>query len=86
MTRAELLELLKKARKQLKKYKIPKNEQTVMLSIDELENALSEQPQIVRCKDCKHYHVDLFAFCDLDNRPQHENWYCADGERKDEPN
>ena len=54
MTRAELLELLKKARKQLKKYHVPKDEQTVTLSIDTLEKALSEQPQIVRCKDCKH--------------------------------
>ena len=54
MTRAELLELLKKARKQLKKYHVPKDEQTVTLSIDTLENALSEQPTIVRCKDCKH--------------------------------
>lgn len=86
MTRAELLELLKKARKQLKKYHVPKDEQTVTLSIDTLENALLEQPQVVRCKDCKHKEESvspsweawcnrLHCGCDLD-------WFCADGERK----
>ena len=85
MTRAELLELLKKARKQLKKYHVPKDEQTVTLSIDTLENALSEQPQIVRCKDCK--------YCDDKSNTPWLNcmklrmtttpyWFCADGERK----
>ena len=42
------------------------------------------QPEIVRCKDCKHW-------MDIDNgRQKHEmcaqlvpEWYCADGERKE---
>ena len=85
MKRAELLELLKKARKQLKKYHVPKDEQTITLSIDMLENALSDQPQIVRCKDCKHYHKGFG--CDLMQRPsvgKDLNWFCADGVMRDE--
>ncbi len=43
-----------------------------------------QQPEIVRCKDCKHWksgcykksHVRIGQWTGLD-------WYCADGERKD---
>lgn len=87
MTRAELLELLKKARKQLKKHHVPKDEQTVTLSIDTLENALSEQPQIVRCKNCKHRDPeDHKCDCGHDIQwqlPRADDWFCADGEHKE---
>lgn len=80
MTRAELLELLKKARKQLKKYHVPKDEQTVRLSIDTLETALSEQPTIVKCKDCKHWWYG--NYCDKHGKGQENaDWFCADGEQ-----
>ena len=89
MTREELLELLKKARKQLKKYHVPKDEQTVTLSIDTLDNALTEQPEIVRCKDCKHwYFADNRIPCEQENVCGRNgvvvtpDWFCADGERK----
>lgn len=39
---------------------------------------------IVPCSKCKHYHVDKFAFCDLDHKPDGGNWFCADAERKEE--
>ena len=95
MTRAELLELLKKARKQLKKYHVPKDEQTVTLSIDTLETALSEQPQIVRCKDCrwgeysKNARGEDMVFCyngdtGIEDGYLHEpDWFCAAGEREE---
>ena len=83
MTRAELLELLKKARKQLKKYHVPKDEQTVTLSIDTLENALSEQPTIVRCKDCKHWGEYECHITNLTGQKSKRAWFCADGERKE---
>jgi len=84
MTRAELLELLKKARKQLRKYHVPKDEQTVTLSIDTLENALSEQPQIVRCKDCKYFMKidDAVGRC-CGTTLHTVDWFCADGKRKE---
>lgn len=48
--------------------------------------------RLVRCKDCKYY-MELGKYCSYDgnykeNRihsygiPCHENWFCADGERK----
>ena len=80
MTRTELLELLKKARKQLKEYHVPKDEQTVRLSIDTLENALSEQPQVVRCKDCK-WRGTYACFCIARDDVQ-DDWFCSEGERK----
>ena len=39
-----------------------------------------EQPQIVRCKDCKYHDEDKdINFCDCGNRQ--DDWFCADGER-----
>ena len=68
MTNQELLELLKKARKTLNKYHVPKDEQTVTLSIDTLETALSEQPQVVRCQEAiapyQHDAVWMCGNCD----------------------
>ena len=37
---------------------------------------------LVLCKDCKyHDEEDGKNFCDCGNRP--DDWFCADGERKD---
>lgn len=89
MTRTELIELLKKARKQLKKYHVPKDEQTVTLSIDTLENALSEQPQIVWCKDCIHWDKGCTEECNNSDSVCFHNgrckpdWFCPDGERQE---
>ena len=48
-----------------------------LLHSDALE-LLKEQPQIVRCKDCNYY-----DHCEInDLMLNHENGFCADGERK----
>lgn len=61
--------------------------------IEELEKrltiALDGQPEIVRCKECKHGKsrknakgedmIDCFL---ADNWLKHPDWFCADGERK----
>lgn len=55
---------------------------------------LKEQPQIVRCKDCKHrptypeaYGAEIDGkwcyWCELHRSWKHDDWYCADGERKE---
>ena len=36
--------------------------------------------EVVRCKDCKHYKT---ITCSCSCTCVTENWYCADGERKD---
>ena len=33
---------------------------------------------VVRCKDCKYFKTPL-----CQNEDNHDNWFCADGERKD---
>ena len=39
---------------------------------------LKEQPEIVRCKDCKHY---MTIHCTCDGCCISDDWFCADGER-----
>lgn len=55
---------------------------------------LSEQPEIVRCKDCKYATMtidgDLCKYCELDEDEngflrevyRDADWFCADGEAK----
>ena len=44
---------------------------------------------VVRCKDCKHLFTDFvmdgkeYKRCELQMAGFHDDWYCADGERKD---
>ena len=54
--------------------------------IEELEERLAivleGQPEIVRCKDCKHY--DGNGTCMKNGIAMlTESWFCADGERRD---
>ena len=38
--------------------------------------------ELVCCKDCKYHDEDKdINFCDCGNRP--DDWFCADGERKE---
>lgn len=34
--------------------------------------------EVVRCGDCKYYETEL-----CENQDNHEDWFCADGERKE---
>ena len=54
-------------------------------------NALDDAPtidavEVVRCKDCKYYHNHSWHnTCDrIAGFGFHDDWYCADGERKTE--
>ena len=49
---------------------------------------VKEIKQLVRCRDCKHCFVDgdgiKYNICELlHNKVQADDWYCADGERKE---
>lgn len=44
---------------------------------------MSAQPEIVRCKDCK-YNDDGECIIKAGWFPVKPNWFCADGERKQE--
>ena len=58
---------------------------------EEWERAISEQPtvdavQVVRCKDCQWFdaNVDYYdSYCDKNGISVEEDFFCADGERKD---
>lgn len=41
------------------------------------------QPEIVKCKDCRHFEPDgIYTMCYRHNGlSQNEDWFCADGER-----
>lgn len=44
--------------------------------------------QLIRCKDCKHHFVVgenvRYSLCDLNhNKYQSDDWFCADGERRE---
>lgn len=54
-------------------------------------NTKVDMVEVVRCKDCKHYDKDPYCkgFGDCtgacDNLVKvHDDWFCADGERKEE--
>ncbi len=44
---------------------------------------LKEQPQIVRCKDCKYYN-SLMGHCKDGRGYPSPEWFCADGLRREE--
>ena len=46
-------------------------------------------PQIIRCRDCKHCFTDgenvRYNVCELNhNKVQSDDWFCADGVKRDE--
>ncbi len=60
-------------------------------AIEMMENLLKEQPEIVRCKDCKHWsaeRINDYNKCKrwinvgVNNFATMGDWFCADGERR----
>ncbi len=55
--------------------------------LDTIEFLPSSQPEIIRCKDCKHRDPeDKKCDCGHDIRwqlPRQDDWFCADAERKE---
>ena len=51
------------------------------------ELPIIRQPEIVRCKDCKHGREPILAYrkgcvwCERVNRHNDADWFCADGKR-----
>lgn len=43
---------------------------------------LKEKPDVVRCKDCKHYDYDTQSCNDGLDGIFLPDWFCADGERR----
>ncbi len=64
-------------------------------ALQDVANVLRQMPTIdavpvVRCKDCKHLFTDFvmngkeYKRCKMQMAGFHDDWYCADGERKDD--
>lgn len=51
-----------------------------------LSTMLRREQELIRCKDCKFmYEDDVFQCAIKDGYfPVHEEWFCADGERRNE--
>lgn len=69
-------------------------EPSVLERLEKLEQEVArhmrvtDDVEIVRCKDCKHCFVDgdnvRYNVCDLNhNKVQRDDWFCADGERRE---
>ena len=44
-----------------------------------------DRPEVVRCKDCKHWHDGITTTCDINHGNGYPpDWFCADGERRSE--
>ena len=56
----------------------------------QIENAPTiepEQPEIIRCKDCKHYNAGFECLIEGYGIERDKNWFCGDAERRtDEQN
>ena len=61
-------------------------EYIVNISSEAIEDVFEERPQaLIRCKDCK-FQVDRgrrYPECDKHFLWAEDNWFCADGERKE---
>lgn len=51
-------------------------------AIEDALALLKEQPEIIRCKDCKHYDHDTQSCNDGLDGIFLPDWFCADGERR----
>ena len=54
-------------------------------AVSAIENLPSAQPEIIRCKDCKHIrHCGPGKAMCQDGKIHELDWYCADGERREQ--
>ena len=84
----KVIEALVKARTAGENYKLQSAEMSFQF-IEMLIKLLKEQPQIIRCKDCKYYHKPEYGFtlgdCTYGNVwfQAKEDGFCSDAKRKD---
>lgn len=56
-------------------------QQVDVIVANTIKSMIDKQPDaLVRCKNCKHY---MTIHCTCDGCCISDDWYCADGERKD---
>jgi hypothetical protein len=88
--REKYIKVLSKTVKTVKEYNEDAPIKISLECVEDILELLKEQPQIVRCKDCKYCFVEGFVhehnICDKHEwiQGQPDDWYCADGERQDD--
>jgi hypothetical protein len=50
--------------------------------VEDVKAFVESRPQIVRCKDCKHWEQSN-GHCPFNSIFTNDDWFCADGERKE---
>ena len=75
MTREEAIKWIEEHNK-------PYTDETKDSQVHRIAIKALQQPQIVRCKDCKHY-KDGKCFYTMRRHGLKDDWFCADGEPKD---
>ena len=85
MTNQEASEMIRNDMKMHHDYLSGQYRKALNMAVNAL---LKEQPEIVRCRDCKHFHSEVkdefttFFRCSEKHDTWGENWFCPDGERK----
>lgn len=61
----------------------------LQMAIDALNDIPSAEPEIIRCKDCKHWDKKWtndwspdYHYCPMIDGVRNGDWYCADAERR----
>ena len=78
----KVIQIIAKAKEKSKEYGLDEIRMTIEFA-DVLVELLKEQPKIVRCKDCIYYHTSCCQ-CSWANDAEHDDYFCADGERRDD--
>lgn len=75
----------------IREYVVKVTDALVPDAFQRFENEWSPEQEVVRCKDCKHKGISYECILDRDleeygshRTQEYDNWYCADGERRDE--
>jgi len=64
--------------------RIPKKYRGAALqAVKDAQEALKEQPEIVRCKDCLYRHTNNCFAKEAGLANVSDDWFCADGDRKE---
>jgi len=79
--REKYIKVLSKTVKTVKEYNEDAPIKISLECVEDILELLKEQPQIVRCKDCKKHYNELKCRC---GGYTPNDWFCADGERQDD--
>ena len=78
--REKYIEVLSKTAKTVKEFNEDTPIKISLQCVEDILELLKEQPQIVRCRDCKHSNTGNWCEAHMEHYPD-DDWFCADGRR-----